>query len=167
VVGTVMSNLGLELALRAAGIDFKRAAVGDRYVLAMLRETRGILGGESSGHILCLDKTTTGDGLVSALQVLAVMKQTGRELAELASGMRKFPQVLLNVKVRARCDVSQLPAVQEAVARIEARLGGEGRVVLRASGTEPVIRVMVEGRDEATTRAAAAELAEVVRNSLT
>jgi phosphoglucosamine mutase len=166
VVGTVMSNLGLELALRAAGIDFRRAAVGDRYVLAMLRETRGILGGESSGHILCLDKTTTGDGLVSALQVLAVMKQTGRELAELASGMRKFPQVLLNVQVRARSDPGQLPAVQEAVARIEARLGSEGRVVLRASGTEPVIRVMVEGRDEATTRAAAAELAEVVRNSV-
>jgi phosphoglucosamine mutase len=167
VVGTVMSNLGLELALRAADIDFKRAAVGDRYVLAMLRETRGALGGESSGHILCLDKTTTGDGLVSALQVLAVMKQTSRELAELASGMRKFPQVLLNVKVRARCDPGQVPAIQEAVARIEARLGGEGRVVLRASGTEPVIRVMVEGRDEATTRAAAAELAEVVRNSIT
>jgi phosphoglucosamine mutase len=167
VVGTVMSNLGLELALRAADIDFKRAAVGDRYVLAMLRETRGTLGGESSGHILCLDKTTTGDGLVSALQVLAVMKQTSRELAELASGMRKFPQVLLNVKVRARCDPGQVPAIQEAVARIEARLGGEGRVVLRASGTEPVIRVMVEGRDEATTRAAAAELAEVVRNAIT
>ncbi len=103
---------------------------------------------------------------MSALQVLAVMKQTGRELAELASGMRKFPQVLLNVKVRARSDPGQLPAVQEAVARIEARLGSEGRVVLRASGTEPVIRVMVEGRDEATTRAAAAELAEVVRNSV-
>src|SRR5579862_7327263 len=110
VVGTVMSNLGLEVALRAAGIGFRRAAVGDRYVLAMLRETRGILGGETSGHILCLDKTTTGDGLVSALQVLAVMKQTGRELAELASGMRKFPQVLLNVKVKARCDPGQVPA---------------------------------------------------------
>jgi phosphoglucosamine mutase len=167
VVGTVMSNLGLELALRAAGIDFRRAAVGDRYVLAMLRETHGSLGGETSGHILCLDKTTTGDGLVCALQVLAVMRQTGLELAELASGMRKFPQVLLNVKVKARCDPGQVPAIQEAVARIEARLGAEGRVVLRASGTEPVIRVMVEGRDEATTRAAAAELAEVVKNSVT
>jgi phosphoglucosamine mutase len=166
VVGTVMSNLGLELALRASGIEFRRAAVGDRYVLALLRETRGILGGETSGHILCLDKTTTGDGLVSALQVLAVMKQTGRELAELASPMRKFPQVLLNVRVAARFDPTQVPAVQEAVARIEARLGAEGRVVLRASGTEPVIRVMVEGREEAVTRAAAAELAEVVKNSV-
>src|SRR5215472_5657867 len=96
VVGTVMSNLGLEVALRASGIDFRRAAVGDRYVLAMLRELQGVLGGETSGHILCLDKTTTGDGLVVALQVLAVMKQTGRSLAELASGMQKFPQVLLN-----------------------------------------------------------------------
>jgi phosphoglucosamine mutase len=166
VIGTVMSNIGLELALRAAGIGFGRAAVGDRYVLAMLRETHGILGGESSGHILCLDKTTTGDGLVSALQVLAVMKQTGRELAELASAMRKFPQVLLNVRVAARFDPTQVAAVQQAVARIEARLGSEGRVVLRASGTEPVIRVMVEGRDEAVTRAAAAELAEVVKNSV-
>jgi phosphoglucosamine mutase len=163
VVGTVMSNLGLELALRAAGIEFRRAAVGDRYVLALLRETHGVLGGETSGHILCLDKTTTGDGLVSALQVLAIMKRTGRELAELASGMRKLPQVLLNVKVATRFDPTRVPAVQQASARIEARLGAEGRVVLRASGTEPLIRVMVEGRDEATTRAAAAELAEVVR----
>ncbi len=165
VVGTVMSNLGLELALRAVGIDFKRAAVGDRYVLAMLRESGGILGGEASGHILCLDKTTTGDGLVSALQVLAVMKQTGRELAELTSGMRHLPQVLLNVKVTQRFDPLKVPAVQAAMERIQKRLGAEGRVVLRASGTEPVIRVMVEGRDEAVTRAAAAELAEVVKNS--
>ena len=163
VVGTVMSNLGLELALRAAGIEFRRAAVGDRYVLAMLRESQGILGGEASGHILCLDQTTTGDGLVCALQVLAVMKHTGRELAELAAGVRKFPQILLNVKVARRFDPTTVPQVQSAVKRIEARMGEEGRVVLRASGTEPVIRVMVEGRDEAATRAAAAELAEVVK----
>jgi len=163
VVGTVMSNLGLEIALRAAGIDFRRAAVGDRYVLAMLREAQGILGGEASGHIVCLDKTTTGDGIVSALQVLAVMKQTGRSLAELASGMQKFPQVLLNVKVAKRFDPSGVPAVQAALARIEQGMGGEGRVVLRPSGTEPVIRVMVEGRDEGATRAAATELADIVR----
>src|SRR5258708_14417373 len=124
VVGTVMSNLGLDLALRASGIEFRRAAVGDRYVLAMLREAQGMLGGETSGHILCLDTTTTGDGLVSALQVLAVMKQSGRELAELASPMRKFPQVLLNVKVAARFDPSGVPAVQAAGARIEQRLTG-------------------------------------------
>jgi phosphoglucosamine mutase len=163
VVGTVMSNLGLELALRAAGVEFHRAAVGDRYVLSMMRETGGILGGETSGHIVCLDKTTTGDGLVSALQVLAVIKRTGRSLAELAAGMRKYPQVLLNVGVDKRFDPAGVPAVQEAVRRVEQRLGGECRVVLRPSGTEPVIRVMVEGRDEPQTRAAATELAEIIR----
>ena len=163
VIGTVMSNLGLEVALRAANIEFRRAAVGDRYVLSMLRETRGILGGESSGHILCLTKTTTGDGLVSALQVLAVIKSTGRSLAELTSGMRKYPQVLLNVQVAKRFDPSDVPEVQEAVKRIEQRLGGECRVVLRPSGTEPVIRVMVEGREEAQTRAAASELVEIIK----
>jgi phosphoglucosamine mutase len=167
VVGTVMSNLGLEVALRASGIDFRRAAVGDRYVLAMLREHQGMLGGETSGHILCLDKTTTGDGLVCALQVLAVMQQTGRPLAELASGMQKFPQVLLNVKVAKRFDPAGVPAVQEAMARIERTMAGEGRVVLRPSGTEPVIRVMVEGRDEGLTRAAATELADVVKAAAT
>jgi phosphoglucosamine mutase len=163
VVGTVMSNLGLEIALRDSGIDFLRAQVGDRYVLSLLRDKGGTLGGETSGHILCLDKTTTGDGLVSALQVLAIMKRTGRSLAELASGMRKFPQVLLNVKVAKRFDPGAVPAVQDAVARIEERMAGEGRVVLRASGTEPVIRVMVEGRDETDTRSAATELADVVK----
>jgi phosphoglucosamine mutase len=167
VVGTVMSNLGLEVAFRESGIEFQRAAVGDRYVLGLLRETGGILGGETSGHILCLDKTTTGDGLVSALQVLAVMKKTGLTLAELASGMLKFPQVLLNVKVAKRFDPSKVPAVQDAVRRIEKRMGGDGRVVLRASGTEPVIRVMVEGRSEEATRSAATELAEVVKTAAT
>jgi phosphoglucosamine mutase len=163
VVGTVMTNLGLEVAFRESGIEFMRAPVGDRYVLAMLRDSGGTLGGETSGHILCLDKTTTGDGLVSGLQVLGVMKKTGRSLAELSSGMRKFPQVLLNVKVAKRFDPSTVSAVQEAVQRIEKRMGGDGRVVLRASGTEPVIRVMVEGKGEATTKAAATELAEVVK----
>jgi phosphoglucosamine mutase len=167
VVGTVMSNLGLEVALRESRIEFQRAAVGDRYVLGMFRDTGGILGGEPSGHILCLDKTTTGDGLVSALQVLAVMKKTGQSLAELASGMLKFPQVLLNVKVAKRFDPSKVPAVQDAVRGIEKRMAGDGRVVLRASGTEPVIRVMVEGRNDDTTRSAATELAEVVKAAAT
>jgi len=115
------------------------------------------------GHILLLDKTTTGDALVNALQVLAVMKRTGQSLAELAAGMSKFPQVLLNVKVAQRFDPTKVPAIQQVVQRIEARLASEGRVVLRASGTEPLIRVMVEGRDEQATRAFAAELAEAVR----
>jgi phosphoglucosamine mutase len=163
VVGTLMSNFGLEVALRNDQIDFRRAQVGDRYVLGLMRDTGSLLGGETSGHILCLDKTTTGDGLVSALQVLAVMKKTGQSLAELAAGMQRFPQVLLNVKTARRFDPKGDARVQDAVARIEARLGQEGRVVLRASGTEPVIRVMVEGRDEEATRAHAAELAEVVR----
>ena len=167
VIGTVMSNLGLEVALRESGIGFQRAPVGDRYVLAQLRETGGTLGGETSGHILCLDKTTTGDGLVSALQVLAIMKRSGLSLAELASGMRKFPQVLLNVKVAKRFDPAGVPEVQSAVTRIEKRMAGDGRVVLRASGTEPVIRVMVEGRNEGDTRAAATELAEVVKAAAT
>jgi phosphoglucosamine mutase len=163
VVGTVMSNLGLEVALRARGIGFRRAAVGDRYVMALLKETGGVIGGESSGHILCLDRTTTGDALVAALQVLAVMVRTGRTLAELSADMPRFPQILLNVRVAERFDPLGVPAVRESVARIEQRLAGEGRVVLRASGTEPVIRVMVEGRDEAETRACAAEIARVVQ----
>jgi phosphoglucosamine mutase len=163
VVGTVMSNLGLEHALKAEGIAFMRAAVGDRYVLAMLRENGGVLGGETSGHLLCLDRTTTGDGLVSALQVLAAMKQTGRPLAELTAGMARFPQVMVNVRVKERIDPARSPAIQAAVRRVEASLGDAGRVVLRASGTEPLIRVMVEGRDEPVVKRYAQELAEVVR----
>jgi phosphoglucosamine mutase len=166
VVGTVMSNLGLERALKAEGIAFLRAAVGDRYVLAMLRENGGVLGGETSGHLLCLDRTTTGDGLVSALQVLAAMKHTGRPLAELTAGMPRFPQVMVNVRVKERIDPARSPAIQAAVQRVEAALGDTGRVVLRASGTEPLIRVMVEGRDEPVVKRHAQELAEVVRQAV-
>ena len=166
VVGTVMSNLGLEQALESEGIPFMRAPVGDRYVLAMLREHGGTIGGETSGHLLCLDRTTTGDGLVSALQVLAAMKRTGRPLAELAAGMPRFPQVMVNVRIKERIDPRKSPAIQEAVQRVEAALGGAGRVVLRASGTEPLIRVMVEGRDEPVVKRHANELAEVVRQAV-
>lgn len=162
VVGTVMSNLGLEHALAKQGIDFRRAKVGDRYVLEMLRETGGLLGGETSGHLLCLDRTTTGDAMVSALQILGIMKQTGRSLAELAAPMAKYPQVLENVKVKAKLDPATSPAIQAALKQAEARLAGEGRVVLRPSGTEPVIRVMVEGRDEKLVRQLAKDLAVVV-----
>jgi len=163
VVGTVMSNLGLELGLKKQGIGFERAAVGDRYVLSRLRETGGVLGGESSGHILCLEQTTTGDGLISALQVLAVMRRTGRSLADLVAPMHRYPQVLLNVRVAQRFDPVARPAVVQAVQRIESRMGEEGRIVLRASGTEPVIRVMVEAAEETVARDAAEELAAVVR----
>lgn len=166
VVGTVMSNLGLQLALEREGIGFRRARVGDRYVHAMLKELGGVLGGETSGHLLCLDRTTTGDGLVSALQVLAVMKRTGRPLAELAAGMPRFPQVMVNVRVQERIDPGHSPAIQAAVQRVEQALGDAGRVVLRASGTEPLVRVMVEGRDEAVVTRHANELAEVVRQSV-
>jgi phosphoglucosamine mutase len=165
VVGTVMSNFGLELALRRLGVEFLRAPVGDRHVLAKLRESGGVLGGETSGHILSLDRTTTGDGLITALQVLRIMKQTGRPLAELAAGMEKLPQVLLNVKVARRFDPMEVPDVVTVLRRVEKQLHGEGRVVLRASGTEPVIRVMVEGRDDAEVRACAEALATVVRDA--
>ncbi|MEZ5475160.1 MAG: phosphoglucosamine mutase [Steroidobacteraceae bacterium] len=163
VVGTVMSNLGLELALRDAGIPFQRAQVGDRYVLAMLRETGGIIGGETSGHILTLDKTTTGDALIAALQVLAVMRETGQGLAALAAKMTRFPQTMINVRVAKRFDPYAVPELSEAVRGAESRLNGEGRVVLRASGTEPLIRVMVEARDEAAAKSNAEDIAAVVQ----
>jgi phosphoglucosamine mutase len=162
VVGTVMSNLGLEHALTERGIEFLRAQVGDRNVMSMLNQAGGTLGGETSGHILCLDKTTTGDGLVSALQVLAIMKQTGAGLAELAAPMRKYPQVMINVPLAVRFDPLTSPAVSEAVKEVERRFGGRGRIVLRASGTEPVIRVMVEGADAAAVKKAAREIANAV-----
>jgi len=132
----------------------------------MLKEHGGILGGETSGHLLCLDRTTTGDGLVSALQVLAVMKRTGRPLAELFAGMTRFPQVMVNVRVKERIDPSRSTAIQDAVRRVEAALGTAGRVVLRASGTEPLIRVMVEGQDEDVVKRHAHDLAEVVRQAV-
>ena len=162
VVGTVMSNLGLERALNKAKIDFCRVSVGDRYVLEKLKETGGIIGGETSGHMIVLDQTTTGDGLVCALQVLAVMKQTGKSLSELVSGMPKYPQTMLNVRTDKRFDPDASSAVKAAVVAAEEELADAGRVVLRASGTEPVIRVMVEGEDEDQVIAVAKRLAEVV-----
>jgi len=149
VVGTVMSNLGLEHGLAERGIEFLRAQVGDRNVLAMLNQAGGTLGGETSGHILCLDKTTTGDGLISALQVLAIMKQTGSGLAELAAGMKKYPQVLLNVRVARRFDPLTEPEVARVVEDVELRLKGRGRIVLRPSGTEPIIRLIAEAPSRA------------------
>jgi phosphoglucosamine mutase len=165
VVGTVMSNLGLEHALAEHGIGFERAQVGDRYVLALLNETGGTLGGETSGHILCLDKTTTGDGLVSALQVLAVMRATGATLAELTAPMIKYPQVILNVRVARRFDPMAEPTVAAAAAAALRQFKGRGRIVLRASGTEPVIRVMVEGYDAGLVKKGARDLAAVVERA--
>ncbi|MEJ2129096.1 MAG: phosphoglucosamine mutase [Woeseiaceae bacterium] len=165
VVGTVMSNLGLEHAFAAAKIEFRRAAVGDRYVLEALKQTGGIIGGETSGHMLVLDQTTTGDGLVCALQVLAVMKRTGKPLSELASGMPKYPQTMINVRTEKKLDPAKSTAIQDAVQAVENELKETGRVVLRASGTEPVIRVMVEGENEEQVMALAQRLAGVVEQS--
>lgn len=162
VVGTVMSNLGLEHALRKHDIEFRRAAVGDRYVLELLRTSGGTLGGETSGHLLVLDKTTTGDGLISALQVLAVMQATGKRLSELVAGMPRYPQKIVNVRMEQRLDPGESAQIQDAVAIAEGELADTGRVVLRASGTEPVIRVMVEGEDKEQVDSLAARLASVV-----
>lgn len=160
VVGTSMTNLGLERALAEIGIEFRRANVGDRYVLAMLNETGGRLGGETSGHLLCLDKTTTGDGLISALQVLCVIVKTGKSLGELTRGMPRFPQTLINVRTPEPVDVERSADMQAAIRDIENKLADRGRVLVRASGTEPVVRVMVEGEDETEVSNLAAELAE-------
>jgi phosphoglucosamine mutase len=167
VVGTIMSNLGLEHALELQGIEFCRAKVGDRYVLEALREKGGTLGGETSGHLICLDKTTTGDGLVCALQVLAVMKKTGKPLAELAAGMPKYPQKMVNVRTEKRLDVGASEAIRHAVDQVETELAAKGRVVLRPSGTESVIRVMVEGEDEHQVLTLAERLAAVVAAAAT
>ena len=165
VVGTVMSNLGLEKAFQAENIEFLRAHVGDRYVLEMLKQTGGIIGGETSGHMIILDKATTGDGLVCALQVLAVMKETGMPLSELVRGMPKYPQTMLNVRVKNRMDPGSSSEIQAAVSSAEDEMADTGRVVLRASGTEPVIRVMVEGEDHDQVLSIAKRLAAVVEQA--
>jgi phosphoglucosamine mutase len=162
IVGTVMSNLGLQHALERHRIEFRRANVGDRYVLEALRETGGIIGGETSGHVICLDKTTTGDGLIGALQILAIMKQTGKRLSELASGMARYPQEMLNVATSRTVDLANSTKIREAIAQAESELANSGRVVLRASGTEPVIRVMVEGENRHQISEIAKRLASVV-----
>ena len=165
VVGTLMTNLGLEIALRALGLDLRRAKVGDRYVMEGLLAENLILGGENSGHIICLDRTTTGDGIISALQVLSAMLQSGKSLHDLKAGMSKYPQILINVSVTGEVDLRR-PAIQDAVRAVEAQLGDHGRVLLRPSGTEPVVRVMVEGADAGVVERHARELAGVVRETL-
>jgi len=166
VVGTVMSNLGLEQALRERGVEMCRAKVGDRYVLEMMVERGATLGGETSGHIICRDRVTTGDGIVSALQVMQALLESGGTLHELKQGMRHYPQVLLNVRLPRQMDVLSMPGVEQAVRAAEAELGTQGRVLLRASGTEPVVRVMVEGREHVQVRNLARGLAREVENAI-
>jgi phosphoglucosamine mutase len=167
VVGTVMTNLGLEEALAERGIVLRRAQVGDRYVLEEMKRAGWTLGGETSGHIICLDRISTGDGIVAALEVLAAIKRSGSTLAELKSGMTKHPQLLKNVRMPRKMDPTGMPAVQRAVAEAEAELGGRGRVLLRPSGTEPVVRVMVEGADAEQVRSLVDRLAVSVEEAMT
>jgi phosphoglucosamine mutase len=165
VVGTLMSNMGLELAIRDMGLKFERTKVGDRYVLECMKEKGWILGGESSGHIICLDRTTTGDGIVSALQVLAYLTETGYSLHEARSGMRKMPMLMLNVPLAPEANPLASEAVNDAVIDAEKSLNGHGRVLLRASGTEPLIRVMVEGDDAVLVNQLTRQIADAVAAS--
>ncbi len=164
VVGTLMSNLGLEHALKRHDIGLSRTQVGDRYIMERLKREDWILGGEPSGHIICRDRTTTGDGIVSALQVLAEIYQSGKSLAELHAGMSLYPQELINVRVDGEAaTVMRHPGMLDAIGQAESELDGSGRVLLRPSGTEPLIRVMVEGREGRQVREIAEQLADVVR----
>ncbi|WDG55376.1 phosphoglucosamine mutase [Pseudomonas chlororaphis] len=162
VVGTLMSNLGLELALADLGIPFVRANVGDRYVIAELLERQWLVGGENSGHIVCFQHTTTGDAIIAALQVLMALKRRDESLAQSRQALRKCPQILVNVRFGGGANPVEHPAVKEACARVTTAMAGRGRVLLRKSGTEPLVRVMVEGDDETQVRGYADELAKLV-----
>lgn len=166
VVGTLMSNLALEHAIERLGVKFARANVGDRYVLELMHQKRWLLGAENSGHIICLDRHTTGDGIVSALQVLTALRQAGATLAEFLSDLRMYPQRLINVRAPRGYAWKDNPNIVSAVAATEGELAKAGRVLLRASGTEPLLRVMVEGEDGARVDAAAERLADVVRSAV-
>ncbi|MCQ4348173.1 phosphoglucosamine mutase [Pseudomonas stutzeri] len=163
VVGTLMSNLGLELALQARNIPFVRAKVGDRYVMAEMLERGWVLGGENSGHVVCKQHVTTGDGIIAALQVLLALRRRGQSLAEARHGLHKCPQVLINVRFGGGQDPVSHPRVREACEQVTAAMAGRGRVLLRKSGTEPLVRVMVEGDDEAVVRGHAESLAALVK----
>lgn len=166
VVGTLMTNLGLEHAFQQHEIPFSRAGVGDRYVMEQLLDKNWRLGGESSGHLICLQQTTTGDGIVAALQVLAAIVEQGKSLKELTSGMKKYPMVLINVRVTEKPELDNHDDIQAAVIDAEAELAGTGRVLLRSSGTEPLIRVMVEGQDKSQVESVANKLADMVKKTL-
>lgn len=167
VVGTLMTNLGLEHAFRKHEIPFIRANVGDRYVMEQLLEKNWRLGGESSGHLICLDQTSTGDGIVAALQVLAAIVEQGQSLQELASGMEKYPMLLINVRVAEKPNLDNHAEIQAGLRQAEAELADTGRVLLRPSGTEPLIRVMVEGQEKKRVELVAQKLADVVKSLLT
>ncbi len=166
VVATVMSNMGLDIALRSAGGKVVKTAVGDRYVVEEMRQHGYVLGGEQSGHMIFMEHNTTGDGVISALQVLAIMQETGKPLSELAEVMTALPQVLVNVRVRERRDVAEIPAIKETLAQVEKRLGDNGRILIRYSGTEPLLRIMLEGHDQEDINAWADEIAAVVGEHL-
>lgn len=166
VVGTLMSNLGLEKAIAGLGLPFLRAKVGDRYVYEALREQGWLYGGEASGHILCLDRAGTGDGIIAALQVVAALRQRGEPLSALRRAVTKFPQLMLNVALTQKVDLSTLDVVWAQVAEFERQFAGRGRIVLRASGTEPLVRVMVESDDDELTRQTAEALAAVVKSAV-
>ena len=165
IVGTLMTNMGLELALEAGGLRLARAKVGDRYVKELMVAEGWSLGGESSGHIICGDLSTTGDGVIAALQVLAAVRASGKSLEALASGFNPLPQVLVNVRITKSFDLSAHPTIAEACRRVESELKGRGRLLLRPSGTEPVIRVMVEGDDTVAIDALADEVADAIRQA--
>lgn len=166
VVGTLMSNLGFEHALKRLQIGFTRTRVGDRYIMEQLKIADGILGGEPSGHIICRDRTSTGDGIVAALQVLAALSRLDANLADLGAEVERYPQVLINVRLDAQRDIVGLPAIQDALAKAERDLDGRGRILLRPSGTEPLVRVMVEGVDGDQVNRLAVWLADVVREQI-
>jgi phosphoglucosamine mutase len=165
VVGTLMSNLGLEKAIEGMGLNFHRADVGDRYVMEILRKTGGFLGGESSGHIIVRDRISTGDGTIAALQVLHAVIESGKNLHELKQVMTKYPQTLINVRIKEKIDLDASKTIQQAVKDAEAQMGARGRVLLRASGTEPLIRVMVEAQDKSETEQLAKMIAEAVKQA--
>jgi len=165
VVGTLMSNLGLEVALQDLGIGFARSNVGDRYVMEMMKEKNWHFGGESSGHVICLDKTTTGDGIIAALQVVDIMIQTGISLADLRKGMTQYPQLMINVKADREKEVWNDKSVRKAVLDAEQKLADKGRVLLRPSGTEPLVRVMVEGENEDLVNSTCHDIAQEVESA--
>jgi phosphoglucosamine mutase len=166
IVATVMSNIGLEIALRESGIDLVRCPVGDKYVMEEMLSRELSLGGEQSGHIIFSDHLFTGDGIATALNVLRVMAETGRELADLAAELVTYPQVLVNVRVRDKADLTSVPAIVEAMNRVEGRLAGQGRLLVRYSGTEPLLRVMIEGKDQRDIQTWASEIAGAVKEHL-